>query len=233
MLRLQYLDSWNAVGLAAFLIVCLFLARHRYVLFLLVLAVPVKVSLLISAFRPERAFSEIHADLINGFLKSKKRLRLLDVCTGTCNSLYRHGWMSLDADYVGLDLSETMLMQGRRFMTQRQVPMDFVLGDTAQLPFQPDVFDIVLNYGAVNGLADAKRALQEMTRVAKSGGLVLFLDEQLYESATWVERIYFRGVLSNHNQLHRCPVDLLPDELHDVIVHQVYEFYYLCWAVKK
>ena len=123
--------------------------------------------------------------------------------------------MSLDADYVGLDLSETMLMQGRRFMTQRQVPMDFVLGDTAQLPFQPDVFDIVLNYGAVNGLADAKRALQEMTRVAKSGGLVLFLDEQLYESATWVERIYFRWVLSNHNQLHRCPVELLPDELHE------------------
>ncbi len=234
-LRLPHLDSWNgvdAIRLAAFLLLCVFLGRHRYVLFLLILAVPVKVSLLISAFRPRKAFAEVHADLIHRFLASKKRLRILDVCTGTCNSLYRHGWMRLDADYVGLDLSETMLRQGRWLMTQRQVPMDFVLGDTARLPFQPDVFDIVLNYGAVNGLADAKQALREMTRVAKPGGLVLFLDEQLYESASWVERCYFRWVLSSHNQLHHCPVELLPDDLHDVDVQQVYEFYYLCSAVK-
>lgn len=210
-----------------------FFAQHRYLLYLLILALPVKLSLRATKFRPRATFTEIHAKLIAELQQRKKKLQVLDISTGTCNSLYRHGWMKLDAEYTGLDLSETMLQQGLEFMAAERVPMDFVLGDAMQLPFQAETFDVVLNYGALNGYSDAASALAEMARVAKSGALVLVLDEQLYEAASAVERLYFRRVLSNHNVHHRCPVELLPPELARAEVHQVYHFYYLCAGYKQ
>lgn len=222
--------EWTAlfllVGAATFLL------RHRYLLFLLLLAVPVKVSLLRTRFKPTAAFAELHAQHIEELLKRTDRLKVLDVSTGTCNSLYRHGWMKLDAEYTALDFSETMLLQGLRFMTAQRVPVDFVLGDAARLPFASETFDVVLNYGAVNGYGDPRTALAEMARVARPGGLVLFLDEQLYAAARRLERAYFQRVLSSHNTIHRCPVELLPETMIDVTVHQVYAFYYLCTCRK-
>jgi SAM-dependent methyltransferase len=208
------------------------LFRHRYLAYLLVLALPVKISILCKSFRPMQSFAEVHAEALQPFLQSKEKLQVLDISTGTCNSLYRHGWMQLNADYTGLDLSETMLLQGQKFMIENQVPMDFVLADASQLPFVPETFDIVLNYGAINGFTNPKRALEEMARVAKKGGLVFFLDEQLYEGASFVERLYFKKVLSSHNTIHRCPVESIPASLGNIRVHQVYQFYYICTCHK-
>lgn len=210
-----------------------FLLRHRYLLYLFLLAVPVKISLLFTRFKPVESFPAIHARHIDELLKRSDRLQVLDVSTGSCNSLYRHGWMKLNADYTGIDLSETMLIQGLDFMDQQGIPVDFVLGDAMRLPFAAETFDVVLNYGALNGYNDSGKALAEMARVTKPGGLVLFLDEQLYPQASLVEKIYFQRVLSSHNLIHHCPVELMPASLDDVEVHQVYHFYYLCTAHKK
>jgi len=216
-----------------FLFVGYFFIKHPYVLALIVVAIPVRISILLNRFRPAVSFAEIHSQLIQDFLDSKEKLQILDISTGTCNSLYRHGWMRLNADYTGLDLSQTMLLQGQELMAKRQVPMDFVLGDATRLPLQSESFDIVLNYGALNGFENPQLALEEMARVTKSGGLVLFLDEQLYESASFVERLYFKTVLSSHNMIHHCPVELMPASLGNIKVHQIYHFYYLCTSYKK
>lgn len=226
-------SALDVIAFGLFLGIVFFLLRQRYLFYLMLLAVPVKISLLFTRFQAKESFAEVHAGLIAELQQRSGRLRVLDVSTGSCNSLYRHGWMKLDADYTGLDLSETMLFRGLDFMTQRQVPMEFVLGDAARLPFAPETFDVVLNYGALNAYADPKRALEEMARVAKSQGLVLFYDEQLYESASLIERIYFRRVLSSHDLIHRCPVDLIPPSLGDINVRQIYHFYYLCTCYKK
>jgi ubiquinone/menaquinone biosynthesis C-methylase UbiE len=138
----------------------------------------------LNGFRPAESFTEIHSRLIQEFLGRHAKLQVLDISTGTCNSLYRHGWMNLNADHTGLDLSETMLLQGQEFMADKQIQMDFVLADATQLPLQAETFDIVLNYGAVNALSNPQLALEEMARVTKKGGLVLFFDEQVYEAAS-------------------------------------------------
>jgi ubiquinone/menaquinone biosynthesis C-methylase UbiE len=216
-------------GLAA----CWFFSRHVYLFALLLLAIPVKLSLLATRFRPERTFIDVHSDWVGRFQQRQGKLRVLDISTGTCNSLFRHGWMKLNAEYVGLDLSQTMLLQGLEFMSRERIPVDFVIGDAQHLPFAPASFDIVLNYGALNGYADAKMALAEMARVVKDDGLVLFLDEQLYEGASFLERLYFRLVLSSHNVIHACPTDLIPADLTEVTVRQIYQFYYLCTCVKR
>jgi ubiquinone/menaquinone biosynthesis C-methylase UbiE len=140
--------------------------------------------------------------------------------------------MALDAEYTAIDLSETMLRQGSAMMSRNGVPVDLVLGDALALPFQADSFDVVLSYGALNGLSDPAKAVAEMARVLKPGGVTLFLDEQMYEEATLIERLYFERVLSNHNIIHRCPVDTFPASLTDVHVSQVYQFYYICTAAK-
>ena len=230
---------WNALSpldlvvLVLFLGVVYFLFRHRYLLFLLLLAIPVKISLLSNRFKTKESFPEVHAKLIADLLQKNGTLEVLDISTGTCNSLYRHGWMKLNANYTGLDLSETMLLRGLDFMAGKQVPMDFVLGDAGHLPFESERFDVALNYGALNGYTDSGRALAEMARVTKPGGLVLFFDEQLYESASWVEKVYFHRVLSSHDVIHRCPVEQIPVSLGEITVRQIYHFYYLCTGYKK
>ena len=214
------------------LAIAFFFSKHPYLFYLLVLAIPVKLSLLLNRLKPSKSFPDVHADVLQELSSRGERLQLLDISTGTCNSLYRHGWMKLNADYTGLDLSETMLLQGQKLMAERDVPVELVLGDATRLPFANETFDIVLNYGALNGFTDPQLALEEMARVARPGALVLFLDEQLYEQATFIERFYFRKVLSSHNVIHRCPVELIPASLSDINVHQVYHFYYICTCYK-
>jgi SAM-dependent methyltransferase len=212
---------------------CYFFYRHPYFFYLLILAIPVKLSTVRRRFHPAESFAEVHARVQGALPHGGGRLQVLDISTGTCNSLYRHGWMGLDADYTGLDLSERMILQGQEFMARARVPMDFALGDAARLPFRAETFDVVLNYGAVNGFADPRRALEEMARVTKRGGLVLFLDEQLYEGASAVESLYFKKVLSSHNVIHRCPVEMVPASITGVRVSQVYHFYYICTGYKQ
>jgi hypothetical protein len=210
-----------------------FLNRQRYLLYLMVLAVPAWLSLSRRPYVPPETFTQVHDRVLAPLRQAGRRLQVLDVSTGSCNSLHRHGWMTLDADYTAIDLSETMLRQGSEMMSRAGVPVDLVLGDAVDLPFQSDSFDVVLSYGAVNGLTDPARAIAEMTRVAKPGGVLLFLDEQLYDAATPIERRYFRTVLSSHNVIHHCPVESFPATLTDVRVSQVYQFYYICTARKQ
>ena len=222
----------DALFVVVAIVIAAFLWRHAYLTSLLALAIPVKVSLLLSDFKPNETFARIHRRLVGNFQSAPEKLRVLDVATGNCAALYRHGWMDLNAEYTGVDLSETMLRQGLAFMASKRVAMEFALADATNLPFQSETFDIVLNYGAVNAITDPASALQEMSRVAKKGGLVLFYDEQLYGNASLLEKLYFHRVLSSHNVIDRCPIELLPSDLVNIEVHQVYQFYYICFGTK-
>src|SRR6185369_12124595 len=177
-------------------------SRHRYLLHLLLLAVPAWLSISRRPYAPPETFPQVHERVLAPLRAAGRRLQVLDVSTGSCNSLHRHGWMSLDADYTAIDLSETMLKQGSDMMSAAGVPVDLVLGDAMALPFQDGQFDVVTSYGAVNGLTDPAKAIAEMARVAKPGGVLLFLDEQMYPQANGIERAYFHRVLSAHNVIH-------------------------------
>lgn len=220
------------IGVISIFLLVLFLTlflKHPYLFHLLVLAIPVKISLYFSNYKSNNSFIDVHKNLIDSLLESKtEKLQVLDISTGTGNSLFRHGWMNLNADYTGLDLSETMLLQCRKFFRKQNIPLDLIVGDATNLPFVDNYFDVVLNYGAINGYSNIERALEEMTRVVKNDGIVLFLDEQLYKQATFIEKFYFRHVLSSHNIIHHCPLEFIPSQIKNVDVYQVYEFYYVC-----
>lgn len=205
-----------------------FFIKHPHFFHLLWTAIPAKLSLEKDKYRYSHSFAELHSDVQSKLIQENRPLRILDVSTGTGNSLLRHGWAKMNASITGFDLSETMLRQLQSTAEDMAIPIDLVIGDATRLPFADESFDVVTNYGAINGYTNIEMALKEMVRVMKPGGYGVFLDEQLYKNASWIEQQYFIKVLSSHNLIHHCPIELLPEELRDVVVHQVYEFYYLC-----
>jgi len=209
------------------------LYKHKYIFYLLVLAIPTKISLFKHQYKPTKTFTQIHSEFQKEYQNSTTKLKMLDIATGTCNSLFRHGWMNLNAEYTGVDLSKQMLTKGQKIMNQQHVPVTLLLADAHKLPFESETFDIVTNYGAINSCANTKVALEEMVRVTKKGGKILFLDEQLYNSASFIEKLYFKFVLSNHNVIHHCPIEFLPKNIEEIQVDQIYQFYYICTARKS
>lgn len=98
--------------------------------------------------------------------------RILDVPAGT--AVFTSGkWSSLgDARIICLDYSEDMLEQARtRLDGVRNV--SFVCGDVGDLPLEDGSCDIVLSMNGFHAFPDKGRALGEIDRVLKDGGMLL------------------------------------------------------------
>lgn len=220
--------------LFATLVIFIFLlAKQPRYGYLFLLAIPIKIIVSIYKFVPKKSITLVHDEFLKEYLESDNRIKMLDIASGSGQAFARRGYLNLNADYTAVDLSEGMIVQGRDLMCKHKAPADFILADATKLPFKSETFDISTNYGAVNGFDDPRKALIEMARVTKKGGKILFLDEREYEEASWLEHIYFKKVFAYHNTIVGCPVDLLPNELENIEVHQVYEFVYICTARKK
>lgn len=206
--------------------------RHPYLFWLWLLAIPVKISLALKPYRPAEIFPDVHKRWVEQF-STAKNLQVLDVSTGTCNSLLRHGWTRLQGEFHGVDLAATMLLQGADNAAQAQVPVQLYIADAQALPFPDACMDVVLNYGALNGYQDQGKALAEMSRVLKPGGVLVCLDEQLYEQATPLQARYFHRVLASHDRITHFPREAVPPSLKLEEFHQIYQFYFLAIMRKE
>ncbi|HEY3030773.1 MAG TPA: class I SAM-dependent methyltransferase [Bradyrhizobium sp.] len=96
--------------------------------------------------------------------------RILDVGCGT-GSLTR---VMLDAadvkSIVGVDVADVYLESARQ--TIRDPRVDFKTGDATSLPFADKSFDRAFAMLVLHFVPDAKKAVSEMRRVVRSGGLV-------------------------------------------------------------
>jgi ubiquinone/menaquinone biosynthesis C-methylase UbiE len=107
----------------------------------------------------------------------KRGESVLDVCCGSGAQVWEYQQKGLIAQ--GLDNDPHMLGLARRYYIKRGVPSScLVLGDAANLPFDDGSFD----YTSVSmALHDKNRALadviiDEMKRVTRSGGVLVFVD---------------------------------------------------------
>jgi ubiquinone/menaquinone biosynthesis C-methylase UbiE len=80
---------------------------------------------------------------------------------------------------VGLDHSIPMLEQGRKRSLRKKIPAYLIAGDAERLPFKDGFFDTVYIFGSFNTIADQKRTVREMIRVAKPKGLIVISDKSL------------------------------------------------------
>lgn len=104
-------------------------------------------------------------------LAPDRPLRVVEVGCGACNNLWfaaREG-----CDVAGVDGSAAAIDFGRRRFTQEDLDGDLRVGDFTQLPFVDGAFDVAINRAALTqtGLSAAKKAVDEVARVLRPGGL--------------------------------------------------------------
>lgn len=73
---------------------------------------------------------------------------------------------------VGADIEPAMIEQATRLAAEEGIQnVEFKVGDIYDLPFEDGEFDVVFSHSVTEHLSDPVRALRELHRVAKPGGL--------------------------------------------------------------
>ena len=143
---------------------------------------------------------------------------VLDLATGTGDLALAIRAESADRFVVGADFSEGMLAEARRKIgaTRR---ISLAVADAAMLPFEDGTFACVTSAFLLRNLQDLPRALEEMRRVTRTGGLVITLDILRPASALWARLfgLYFRHVVPAAGALvagDRQAYTYLPDSVY-------------------
>lgn len=114
----------------------------------------------------------------------KPGMRILDVSSGrgTQSIFYAR---KFGVQVTGIDISEEMVKSAMENAKNEKVQdlTKFEIGDSQELPFEDNVFDVVINECAVGIPDDSQKVLDEMVRVVKKGGTVI-----IHES-TWRKKL--------------------------------------------
>ena len=99
-------------------------------------------------------------------------MRLLDGGCGPGSITLDLAGVVAPGEVVGIDLQSSQVERARALATERGVTnVRFEVADIYQLPFQDHSFDAVFTHGVLMHLRQPVRALAELRRVLRSGGL--------------------------------------------------------------
>lgn len=100
---------------------------------------------------------------------------VLDVSTGAGHTALT--FAPRVARVTATDLTPEMLQTAQRLATERGIAnIEFKPADAVALPFDDNTFDLVTSRLALHHYSDARKAIAEMARVCKPGGLVAIVD---------------------------------------------------------
>ena len=116
-----------------------------------------------------RLVKDTECGLVLEMLSPGKGEKILDAGCGT--GVFTLDYLARGADVVGLDISAPMLALAVRKASG--YPFVAVQGDMLTLPFEDECFDKAVSVTAVEFIQDARRAVDELFRVTKPGGLVV------------------------------------------------------------
>lgn len=114
----------------------------------------------------------------------KPGLSLLDVGCGPGTITTDFGRLLSPGRVVGLDRSADVVAQARGAAAAAKVQLEFQSGDVYALEFPNASFDVVHAHQVLQHLGEPVRALAEMRRVLKPGGLLAVRDSD-YASFAW------------------------------------------------
>jgi demethylmenaquinone methyltransferase/2-methoxy-6-polyprenyl-1,4-benzoquinol methylase len=130
---------------------------------------------------------------------------VLDCCTGTADlALAYHRASAGRSPVIGTDFCREMLRLGHVKVTKAQATGQVVLveGDTQRLPLPANTFGVVTVAFGLRNVADPARAVDEMIRVARTGGTLAILEFSRPRGA-FLGRLYlvfFRRILPRIGQ---------------------------------
>jgi demethylmenaquinone methyltransferase/2-methoxy-6-polyprenyl-1,4-benzoquinol methylase len=102
---------------------------------------------------------------------------ILDVATGTGDLAIAS--MKLNPSRIsGIDISEKMLEIGKEKIKRIGLAgkIDLLPGDSENIPFSDEIFDVAMVAFGVRNFADPLRGLTEMKRVVRDGGMIMVLE---------------------------------------------------------
>jgi ubiquinone/menaquinone biosynthesis C-methylase UbiE len=154
-----------------------------------------------------RLVREVEGELINSLLEPHPGEKLLDAGCGT--GIFTMDFLKSGAQVIGLDISAPMLIHARRKLTNYAFYP--VQADILHLPFAANSFDKTVSVTALEFIADARRAIDELFRVTRPGGLVVVAT--LNSLSPWAERRQAKTKIGQRhileNAFFRCADDLL------------------------
>jgi SAM-dependent methyltransferase len=121
-----------------------------------------------------------------GYLLGSLRpgLDLLDVGCGPGTITVDLARLVTPGHVIGLDRAADVVAQAKTHATDRNAPVEFRTGDVYELPFPDASFDVVHGHQLLQHLAEPVRALTEMRRVLRHGG-VLGIRDADYACLAW------------------------------------------------
>ncbi|HEC2152845.1 TPA: demethylmenaquinone methyltransferase [Staphylococcus delphini] len=121
----------------------------------------------------------------------------LDVCCGTADwTIALSQAVGPEGEVTGLDFSENMLKVGEE-KTAHMDNIRLVQGDAMALPFDDNAFDYVTIGFGLRNIPDYSKALSEMYRVLKPGGMAVCLETSQPTMPIFKQgyRLYFKFVM--------------------------------------
>jgi demethylmenaquinone methyltransferase/2-methoxy-6-polyprenyl-1,4-benzoquinol methylase len=124
--------------------------------------------------------------------------RILDVASGTGDLAIAAMKMN-PLHITGIDISEKMLQEGREKIKRLSLNdrIDLVQGDSQEIDFEEETFDIVMVAFGVRNFSDPLRGLSEMHRVLRREGAVMVLEFSMPRGGLFrrLYRFYFLRIL--------------------------------------
>ena len=147
----------------------------------------------------------IWKDAMMDWLAPRAGQRLLDVAGGTGDISFRFLKRAGNAHATVLDLTEPMLVEGRKRAeaTQKADQLDWVVGDAMKLPFEDNTFNVYTISFGIRNVTRPQEALNEAYRVLKPGGrlMVLEFSQIPNESMQWAYDRYSFNVIPVMGQI--------------------------------
>jgi len=144
-------------------------------------------------------------DAMMDWLAPRPGQRLLDVAGGTGDISFRFLKRAPGATAVVLDMTESMLVEGRQRAEAAQMEdsLDWVVGDAMALPFKDNSFDVYTISFGIRNVTRIEDALSEAYRVLRPGGRLMVLEfSQLPNPAMqWAYDRYSFNVIPRMGQL--------------------------------
>lgn len=113
-------------------------------------------------------------------LKADPKLKVLDVGCGSGAIAIELAQLAPEGQVTGIDISGAVLESAKVQAESRGIyNVDFVKGDACKLPFEDATFDVVCTHQAVAHFLDHVRAIKEMKRVTRKGGIICMREGDL------------------------------------------------------
>ncbi len=125
---------------------------------------------------------KFESELLLEMLEPRKEERILDVGCGT--GVFTQDALERGASIVGVDISFPMLQQAAKKLSGH--PFTVIAGNMTSLPFLDNSFDKVYSMTAIEFVADAQQAVNELNRVARRGAKIVL--SSLNSLSPWAER---------------------------------------------